>query len=127
MAQLILYDVQYCTAMNASSGPDPAVMEAIERGNAVVFFDLAMGELDQAVPIGRVKLELFVKDVSERENKERNYDCVHGTMLTSILFLVLFIVSAPKHAKTFVSCVQENISVKTGSPLVTKAPYSIEL
>jgi hypothetical protein len=46
------------------SGPDPAVMEALERGNAVVFLDLAMGAADQSVPLGRIKLELFVKDVS---------------------------------------------------------------
>jgi hypothetical protein len=46
-----------------SSGPDPAVMEAIERGNAVVFMDVALGEGDDAVPLGRIKLELFVKDV----------------------------------------------------------------
>jgi hypothetical protein len=46
-----------------SSGPDPAVMEAIERGNSVVFLDVALGEGDDAVPLGRIKLELFVKDV----------------------------------------------------------------
>lgn len=48
-----------------SSGPDPAVMEAIEqRGNAVVFLDVALGDGDDAVDLGRIKLELFVKDVS---------------------------------------------------------------
>jgi hypothetical protein len=47
----------------SSSGPDPAVMEAIERGNSVVFLDIALGEGDSAVPLGRIKLELFVKDV----------------------------------------------------------------
>jgi hypothetical protein len=47
----------------APTGPDPSVMEAIARGNAVVFFDIAMGTADQAVPLGRIKLELFVKDV----------------------------------------------------------------
>ena len=50
------------------SGPDPAVMEAIERGSAVVFFDIAMGSDDQAVPLGRIKLELFVKDVRHSES-----------------------------------------------------------
>jgi len=47
----------------AGTGPDPAVMEAIERGNAVVFFDIALGEGDNAAELGRIKLELFVKDV----------------------------------------------------------------
>jgi hypothetical protein len=46
-----------------SSGPDPAVMEAVGRGNAVVFLDVALGDGDSAVPLGRIKLELFVKDV----------------------------------------------------------------
>ena len=46
------------------SGPDPAVLEAIEqRGNPVVFFDLAMGMEDaQMVPLGRIKLELYAQD-----------------------------------------------------------------
>jgi hypothetical protein len=52
------------TATTAStSGPDPAVMSAIERGNAVVFFDVVLGEGDHAAELGRIKLELFVKDV----------------------------------------------------------------
>ena len=46
-----------------ATGPDPAVMEAIERGNAVVFFDVALGEGPAAPVLGRIKLELFVKDV----------------------------------------------------------------
>ena len=51
--------------MATTTGPDPAVMEAIERGNAVVFLDVAMGEDNEsAAPLGRIKLELFVKDVS---------------------------------------------------------------
>lgn len=45
-------------------GPDPEVMAAIERGNAVVFMDVALGEGNNAVELGRIKLELFVKDVS---------------------------------------------------------------
>ena len=45
-------------------GPDPEVMAAIERGNAVVFLDIALGEGNNAVELGRIKLELFVKDVS---------------------------------------------------------------
>eukprot|EP00523_Entomoneis_sp_CCMP467_P001193 CAMPEP_0168751712 /NCGR_PEP_ID=MMETSP0724-20121128/17980_1 /TAXON_ID=265536 /ORGANISM="Amphiprora sp., Strain CCMP467" /LENGTH=203 /DNA_ID=CAMNT_0008799875 /DNA_START=25 /DNA_END=636 /DNA_ORIENTATION=+ len=47
------------TAGLVSSGPDPNVMQAIERGNAVVFFDVGLGE---GVVLGRIKLELFVKD-----------------------------------------------------------------
>eukprot|EP00977_Amphora_coffeiformis_P014623 scaffold4133_cov146-Amphora_coffeaeformis.AAC.7 len=46
-----------------ATGPDPAVMEAIERGNAVVFLDVALGEGAGAPVLGRIKLELFVKDV----------------------------------------------------------------
>lgn len=37
---------------------DPAVTEAIERGNPVVFFDITIA----GVPAGRIKMELF-KDV----------------------------------------------------------------
>jgi len=52
------------TTPSGASGPDPAVMAAIERGNAVVFLDVALGENDEdAVPLGRIKLELFVQDV----------------------------------------------------------------
>lgn len=43
-------------------GPDAEVMAAIERGNAVVFMDVALGEGNNAVELGRIKLELFVKD-----------------------------------------------------------------
>lgn len=60
---------------NPGTGPDPGVMAAIERGNKVVFFDVALGgssdggssvdgEGDKSKPLGRIKLELFVKDVS---------------------------------------------------------------
>lgn len=45
-------------------GPDPDVMAAIERGNAVVFLDVALGEGTNAADLGRIKLELFVQDVS---------------------------------------------------------------
>lgn len=46
-----------------SSGPDPAVIEAVEkRGNAVVFLDVALGDGENAASLGRIKLELFVKD-----------------------------------------------------------------
>lgn len=43
-------------------GPDPVVMAAIERGNAVVFLDVALGEGDNSSELGRIKLELFVND-----------------------------------------------------------------
>jgi hypothetical protein len=46
------------------TGPDPAVMEAINKGNAVVFLDVTLGEGDNAALLGRIKLELFVQDVS---------------------------------------------------------------
>lgn len=54
---------------NPNAGPDPAVMEAINRGNRVVFFDMALGGGggdadggDEGKPLGRIKLELFVND-----------------------------------------------------------------
>ena len=48
-----------------NGGGDPEVLEAIEqRGNAVVFFDVVLGEGTNAADLGRIKLELFVKDVS---------------------------------------------------------------
>ena len=47
-------------------GPDPEVMAAIERGNAVVFLDVALGEGANSAELGRIKLELFVNDVSSR-------------------------------------------------------------
>jgi hypothetical protein len=53
--------------MNNISGPDPAVMDAIGKGNKVVFFDIAMGDTqdkESSVQLGRIKLELFVQDVS---------------------------------------------------------------
>ncbi|MGK3751648.1 MAG: peptidyl-prolyl isomerase H (cyclophilin H) [Bacillariaceae sp.] len=50
-------------------GPDPAVLAAIERGNVVVFFDIALGESGGAstnnansAELGRIKMELFTKD-----------------------------------------------------------------
>mmetsp|Transcript_24731 Transcript_24731/g.69440 ORF Transcript_24731/g.69440 Transcript_24731/m.69440 type:complete len:213 (+) Transcript_24731:102-740(+) len=56
---------------NLMGGADPAVMEAIDRGNAVVFFDVVLGGEDpsgntvsssEEAPLGRIKIELFVKD-----------------------------------------------------------------
>jgi hypothetical protein len=49
---------------SAMGGADPEVMEAIGRGNTVVFLDVALGEGANAAELGRIKLELFVKDVS---------------------------------------------------------------
>jgi peptidyl-prolyl isomerase H (cyclophilin H) len=47
----------------ASTSPDPTVMEAIERGNVVVFFDVSLGESgDNETPLGRIKIELFQQD-----------------------------------------------------------------
>lgn len=46
-------------------GPDPDVIEAIEKGNAVVFLDVSLGEGENAAYLGRIKLELFVQDVSD--------------------------------------------------------------
>ena len=46
------------------SGPDPDVMAAIERGNAVVFFDVGLGDGANVAKLGRIKMELFVNDVS---------------------------------------------------------------
>ena len=57
----------------AHAGPDSAVAEATERGNSVVFFDVSLGGGggdDESgagyggSSLGRIKLELFVKDVS---------------------------------------------------------------
>ena len=46
-------------------GPDPEVLAAIEsRGNVVVFFDVVLGEGANSADLGRIKMELYVKDVS---------------------------------------------------------------
>lgn len=56
-----------------ASGPDPEVMAAVEqRRNCVVFFDMVLGGGEgsssaansSSAGLGRIKLELFVKDVS---------------------------------------------------------------
>jgi hypothetical protein len=44
-------------------GPDPEVMQAINKGNAVVFLDVSLGEGSNASYLGRIKLELFIRDV----------------------------------------------------------------
>ncbi|CAM9898139.1 unnamed protein product [Ascophyllum nodosum] len=43
------------------ASPDPAIAEAIARGNPVVFFDVTIG----GAPAGRIKMELF-KDTSPK-------------------------------------------------------------
>lgn len=55
--------LEQAPAIPTATGPDPAVMEAIEQGNAVVFLDVALGDNAGAPLLGRIKLELFVKDV----------------------------------------------------------------
>lgn len=52
------------SAPSGGIGADPEVMAAIDRGNAVVFFDVALGEGNNTAELGRIKIELFVKDVS---------------------------------------------------------------
>lgn len=46
----------------SGGGPDPEVTNAIERGNSVVFLDIALGESANAAELGRIKLELFTND-----------------------------------------------------------------
>lgn len=58
-------------AIPMATGPDPAVMEAIERGNSVVFLDVALGDNAGAPLLGRIKLELFVQDVSDLSGKRK--------------------------------------------------------
>ena len=54
---------------STTSGPDPNVMDAINRGNTVVFFDVSLGGTVDGMKggksLGRIKLELFVNDVSD--------------------------------------------------------------
>ena len=81
---------------------DPDVMAAIERGNAVVFLDVALGEGANAAELGRVKLELFVKDVSAMCH------LLPYSLLPSLIsFVSLFGVlnSVPELVKTFVNSV----------------------
>ena len=63
-------------AASLQQGPDPAVMDAINRGNAVVFLDVVLGggkeDLSGGNPLGRIKLELFVKDVSDEWRRSCN-------------------------------------------------------
>jgi len=59
---------QPATSTDTSIGgtPDLYVAEALSRGNEVVFFDIVMGgdeKLGVGSELGRIKLELFTKDV----------------------------------------------------------------
>mmetsp|Transcript_1754 Transcript_1754/g.2517 ORF Transcript_1754/g.2517 Transcript_1754/m.2517 type:complete len:199 (+) Transcript_1754:60-656(+) len=44
------------------SGPNPYVMDVINRGNSVVFLDVTLGDIDGGKHLGRISLELFVID-----------------------------------------------------------------
>ena len=99
-------------AAGVMGGADPEVMAAIERGNAVVFLDVALGEGANAAQLGRIKLELFVKDVSIWMFCEKCCICVciMISVLTSfsIAHSFYYCFSALALAKTFDNCVQEN-------------------
>jgi peptidyl-prolyl isomerase H (cyclophilin H) len=60
-----------------SSGPDQSVIAAINRGNAVVFMDVSLGgTIDgskEGKSLGRIKLELFVKDCPKTCENFRQY------------------------------------------------------
>lgn len=57
-----------------TTGADPAVKDAIERGNAVVFLDVAVGADDStATFLGRIKLELFVQDCPKTAENFRQF------------------------------------------------------
>lgn len=60
-----------------TSGPDPNVMDAINRGNAVVFFDVSLGGTVDGMKggksLGRIKLELFIKDCPKTCENFRQY------------------------------------------------------
>ena len=56
-----------------NSGQDSAVLDAIDKGNKVVFLDVALGgggaddpaedgQAEEGKPLERIKLELFVND-----------------------------------------------------------------
>ena len=71
----------------ALSGPDPYVMEAIDKGNVVVFFDVAMGEsASEGGTLGRIKLELFVKDVRSHIHFALHEEWNHGNCLMIVCF-----------------------------------------
>jgi hypothetical protein len=85
-------------------GPDPAVMAAIEKGNAVVFLDVALGEGANSVDLGRIKLELFVKDVRIENVLNRittDFNSPHRCILSCFFVCSLRRSSAQEHVKIF--------------------------
>ena len=48
---------------------DPALEEALKRGNPVVFFDITIGGL----PAGRIKMELFKDTVPKTAENFRQF------------------------------------------------------
>ena len=87
----------------AINGPDPYVMEAVKRGNIVVFFDVAMGESpNESGGLGRIKLELFVKDVSNSENLLLSDSFSNEELISSFQKYS----SVQKHVRIFANSVQ---------------------
>ena len=49
----------------SNGSPDALVIDAINRGNVVCFFDISIGDAKTSgSDLGRIKFELFAKDVS---------------------------------------------------------------
>lgn len=61
------------TTMASISGPDPAVMDAISRGNVVVFLDIGVGDDENTRNIGRIKLELYIQDCPKTAENFRQF------------------------------------------------------
>lgn len=55
------------------TGPDPNVIAAIERGNAVVFFDIVLGDGEAVSQLGRIRMELYVNDCPKTCENFRQY------------------------------------------------------
>jgi len=85
-------------AIPNATGPDPAVMEAVERGNAVVFLDVALGDGAGAPILGRIKLELFVKDVCSRI---LDHGCESRVSVNLSHFLLYPLSQCPKTCENF--------------------------
>lgn len=104
--------------MATITGADPLVLEVINRGNAVVFFDVSLGDTGQS-SLGRIKLELFVNDVrvSVKEMK-LSYVIFYFFGLTVVHFFEIFLLSCsihsvPKHVRTFENFVLANTPILT--------------
>merc|ERR1712232_677461 len=50
------------TTSTTLAGPNLHVMECVNRGNSVVFFDITMGDGEHKTELGRIRMELFVND-----------------------------------------------------------------